>query len=171
MVSEFKSRFEGRPSTTRTMIEAEMAVRKLMGELEDASARGDDVAVQMLRQELRDAKAWTDEQVRFAEEQVSKLSEEHDAAVRELAKLEKEAEARRRNPPPGKRVVSADANPYLNRIGLLLDEDEAKAYEQWESARQQGKSDPWEKDRKRIRRVCLGIIAIVVLALVIWILS
>ena len=171
MARAFKSRFDGRPRTSRTIYEAEIAVRKLVSELEDASVRGDVVAARMLRQELLDARAWLGEEARLAEERIAKLREEHDAAVRELPELEKEAEARRRNPPPGKRVVSADANPYMNRIGLLLEEEDAKAYEQWESAPQQGYSDPWEKDRKRIRWVSLAVVAIIVVALAIWLLS
>lgn len=171
MDSRFKPRFEGRPLTRRTIFEAQNVVVKLAKELEDARARGDVVAIQMLRQELLDARAWFGEVTRFAEEQMAKHREEHDAAVRELAELEREAEARRRNPPPGKRVVSADVNPYMNRIGMLLDEEDAKAIEEWELARQRGYSHPWEKDRKKIRWVSLAVVAIIIVALVIWLLS
>ena len=168
MGSEFKSRFEGRPFTRKTFNEAETAIYRIGSELEDARTKGDLAKSQALRQELLYAKAWLAEWRRVQEKEIHKLSEEHDAAVRELAEHERKAESRRRNPPPGKRVVSADVNPYMNRIGMLLDDEDATAVEQWDQARRQGYSDPWEKDRKRIRRSCLAVVAIVVIALAIW---
>ena len=169
--SIFKARFYGQPITSQTLYEAETVVYNLVRELVEARARGDVAAVQALERELRDAKSWTNEQVRESEEKIHRLREKHDVLVREVAEHEGKAEARRRNPPPGKRVVPADVNPYMNRIGLLLDDDDAEALEQWEQARRQGYSDPWEKDRKRIKWGSLALIAIIVVALAIWLFS
>ena len=157
MNNGFRSRFEGRRISTAD-------VEQLKRELEQALAANDSSAMQGLLQELDYARS-------IAHDQLGEARREAEDAERRLEQHLKQVEIRNRNLPPGKRPISADADPYLNRLGALFDDEDAKVYEQWAKARKDGFRDPYEQRRKRVNRIIAIVVSAFIVLLVVWIFS
>ena len=153
----FRSRFDGRRVTIND-------IEQIRREIDQALEAKDYPMMQNLLTEFDIARE-------KSKQELDAANAEYDRTQRELTKhLEKVAE-RNKNIPKGKRLISADVDPHLNRIGALFDEEDAKVYEQWVDARRKGFRDPYEARRKRTNKF-LGIAAVVIVILLIaWIIG